>query len=341
MGVCTMNASAVVARRANTTRELVYVLAASHSGSTLLAMLLGGHPDICTIGELKMVGMGNVDSYRCSCRSKIRECGFWRQIRAEMEQRGYPFDIASPDMDFGSRASRYARRLLRPLHRGWVLEGIRDVALSLSPSWRDSQRRVQARTVALLDSVQELTGKQIVVDSSKTAVRLKLLLRTPGLNVRVIRMVRDGREVALTYMDPKRFADAKDPMLRGGGNGGSGGCEPLSMESSVLEWKRSNQEAEAALGNVPPERVILVRYEDLCSDPNAVLGSVLQFLHVRSANLLESFRQAQQHVIGNGMRLDNFREVRLDRHWPKVLTAAQLRTFEEIAGELNQKLGYD
>jgi hypothetical protein len=159
--------------------------------------------------------------------------------------------------------------------------------------------------------------------------------------VRVIRMVRDGREVARTYMDPKRFADAKDPMLRGGGNGGNGGCEPLSMESAAMEWRRSNEEAEAALGNVPRERVIQVRYEELCSDPNAVLGSVLRFLNVRPANLLENFRRAQQHVIGNGMRLDNAREIRLDRRWPEMLEAGQLRTFEVMAGELNRKLGYD
>lgn len=336
-----MSALAVVAKPASTTRELVYILAASHSGSTLLAMLLGGHPEICTIGELKMVGMGRVDDYRCSCRSKIRECSFWQGISAEMARHGHPFDIASPDMDFGIRASRYAQRVLRPLHRGKFFEGLRDTALSLSRSWRDSQDYVRARTLTLLDCVQDLTGKRIVVDSSKTAVRLKLLLRTPGLNVRVIRMVRDGREVALTYMDPRRFADAKEPTLRGGGNGGTGGCEPLSMDVAAMEWMRSNEEAEAAIHSVPRERAIQVRYEDLCRDPNAVLGSVLRFLEVGPTNLLENFRRAQQHVIGNGMRLDDIREIRLDRHWPEVLDAAQLRTFEATAGEMNRKLGYD
>ncbi len=336
-----MNALAVVAKPARAIRELVYVLAASHSGSTLLAMLLGGHPDICTIGELKMVGMGNIENYRCSCRSQIRECSFWRQIATEMQQRGHAFDIASPDMEFGIGASRYARRLLRPLHRGKLFETCRDAALSMSRSWRDSQQHAQVRTLALLDSIQETTGRPIIVDSSKTAVRLKFLLRTPGVNVRVIRMMRDGREVALTYMDPARFADASNPMLRGGGNGESGGCQPLAMESAAIEWRRGNEEAEAALGMIPRERVIQVRYEELCSDPNAVLGSVLQFLHVAPANLRENFRRTQQHVIGNGMRLDDLREIRLDRHWPEVLDRAQLSAFETIAGKLNRKLGYN
>ena len=46
--------------------RLVYILAASHSGSTLLAMLLGSHPDVCTVGELKATSLGNVEEYLCS-----------------------------------------------------------------------------------------------------------------------------------------------------------------------------------------------------------------------------------------------------------------------------------
>ena len=38
--------------------RLAYLLAASHSGSTLLAMLLGAHPEACTAGELKATNLG-------------------------------------------------------------------------------------------------------------------------------------------------------------------------------------------------------------------------------------------------------------------------------------------
>ena len=56
--------------------RLFYILAASHSGSTLLAMLLGSHPDVCTAGELKAASVGDVDAYRCSCGAPILQCGF-------------------------------------------------------------------------------------------------------------------------------------------------------------------------------------------------------------------------------------------------------------------------
>ena len=58
--------------------RLVYILAPSHSGTTLLARLLGSHPDVYTVGELQPLISGDITKYRCSCGALIRECGFWR-----------------------------------------------------------------------------------------------------------------------------------------------------------------------------------------------------------------------------------------------------------------------
>lgn len=83
--------------------ELAYILAASHSGSTLLSMLLGSHPRVATVGELKLSAsaMGKISRYRCSCGEFIRQCNFWRKVKKGMAARGFEFDIA----DAGTFAS--------------------------------------------------------------------------------------------------------------------------------------------------------------------------------------------------------------------------------------------
>ena len=78
-----------------------------------------------------------------------------------------------------------------------------------------------------------------MVDSSKVAVRLKYLLRNPELDVKVIRLIRDGRGVALTYMDPAQFADAENPDRRGGGMGGNREDERLPMTQAAYQWRRT------------------------------------------------------------------------------------------------------
>ena len=112
----------------------------------------------------------------------------------------------------------------------------------------------------------------MVVDSSKVGIRLKYLLRNPGLDVRVIRVIRDGRAVAFTYIDPENFADATAPHLRGGGDGTSRDKERLTPLEAAHEWRRSNEEADAIVPASIPSRYTTVSYEDVCADTPAALS---------------------------------------------------------------------
>ena len=319
--------------------DLAYILGASHSGTTLLAMLLGSHPDVCTVGELKATNLGDVDRYVCSCGRPIRACSFWRQVSEEMARRGFDFDIADAKTDFRGVAGRYARRLLKPLHRGAVGEWLRDAALGASPAWRATLEAVQRRNAVLAESVAAVTGKRVVVDSSKVGLRLKYLLRNRDLRVKVLHMVRDGRAVALTYMDPARFADAQDSARRGGGS-----CATqhprLSMAEAAREWRRSNEEALNILGRLRESQFLTVRYEELCQKPGETLRGVFAFLGVEESWNVGSFRATEQHVIGNGMRLDSSDEIRLDDRWRSELTAESLQEFDRVAGAMSRRLGY-
>jgi hypothetical protein len=320
--------------------RLFYILAASHSGSTLLAMLLGAHPDVCTAGELKAVSLGDPERYRCSCGAPIRACPFWTGITAETAARGLPLEITAARTDLRVVESAWARRLLRPLHRGKAFEALRDAALFLSPAWRRELPAIQRRNAVLVEALLARTGRSCVVDSSKNGLRLKYLLRNPALDVKVIRLVRDGRAVALTYTDPARFADARDPRLRGGGGGGDRAGERLSLAAAVREWRRSHEAADAILRGLPPSRWTEVRYEDLCRAPAVTLARVFGFMGVDPQATDLQFRAREHHVVGNGMRLDSSSEIRLDERWRGALSADDLAAFEAAAGALNRRLGY-
>jgi len=322
--------------------RFVYILAASHSGSTLLSMLLGSHEQVATVGELKLSheALGNLACYRCSCGELIQECGFWKEVKESMKVRGFEFDLAGAGTDYSAAESWYSRRLLAPMHKGKLFEVVRDAALGLSSQWRRRLPETHGRNAALAATVAEITGAKVVVDSSKTAVRLKYLLRNPELDVRVIRLIRDGRGVALTYMDPAGFADAKDPSLRGGGNGGNREKERLSMAQAAYEWRRDNQEAEHVLRNLDRSRWVEVRYEELCRDPENTLEGLFTFLGVESDKRIQDFRSVPSHVVGNGMRLDATSQISLDERWRSVLTDEDLRAFNREAGQMNRRYGY-
>ena len=321
--------------------KLAYILAASHSGSTLLSMLLGSHPQIATVGELKLSAsaMGDLDRYRCSCGKFIQQCYFWQKVKQGMARRGFEFDLADAGTDYRAVKSRYARRLLRPLHRGIFLEGLRDGALGICLTWRRQLPEIQERNAALASTVSEITKAEVIVDSSKIALRLKYLLRNTKLDIRVIRLIRDGRAVALTYMDPARFADAKDPALRGG-SGGQRKSQRLPMAQAAYEWRRCNQEAEDVLRGLGPSQWIEVRYEELCRDTEKTLRRLFEFLGLEPSERVQEFRMVEHHVVGNGMRLDTTSRVSLDERWRSVLTEEDLRVFDREASEMNRRYGY-
>lgn len=321
--------------------KLVYILAASHSGSTLLALLLAAHPRVATIGESKLGSLGDAERYLCSCRAKLTQCGFWAELSAEMNRRGYEFDVTRAATDFRSDATPFVARLLKPLHRGRFLETVRDALLVCSPRWRRDLPVIQGRNAALIRSVLTVANASAVVDSSKTGLRLKYLLRNPGLDVRVVRLIRDGRGVALTYMDPGGFADASDPSLRGGGTGRSNnGRFVMPMERAARLWRRSNEEADETIRSLPTERVTTVHYEELCGDTDAVLARLFRFIGVDPAERVREFRGVQRHVVGNGMRLDDTSAVVLDERWRSALGREDLAAFERTAGALNSAYGY-
>jgi hypothetical protein len=320
--------------------KLAYILTASHSGSTLLALLLGSHPKMCTVGELKLGRIEDRDNYLCSCRAPLVRCSFWQAVGEGMQRRGEKFSPDDAGTDFRTGSSPYVARLLRPLYRGLTTEVVRDSLLTLSPRWRAMYPAIQKRNAALVESVLELSGSDVIVDSSKTGLRLKYLRRNEALDVRAIRLVRDGRAVALAHMEPGQFADAIDPKLRGGGTGNSR-SQVMSMQSAALLWRRSNEEGDAIVAAMPPRAYLQVRYEELCSDPKRVLNEICDFLEVERADSWNDFRKAEQHVVGNGMRLDTRSEIVLDDRWRSALSSSDLQTFARVAGELNQTYGYE
>ena len=322
--------------------KFAYILAASHSGSTLLSMLLSAHSQIATVGEIKLSAsaMGEIDRYRCSCGEFICQCDFWRKVKKGMAERGFEFDLAYAGTDYRTVESRYARRLLGPMHRGKILETVRDVALGFSPAWRKQLLEIHRRNAALASTVSDITEAEIVVDSSKIAVRLKYLLKNPELDIKVIRLIRDGRGVALTYMDPAGYADAKEPSLRGGGSGVQRKSERLSITQAASEWRRCNEEAEHILCPLDKSQWIEVRYEELCRDTENALARLFEFLGLDPDTRARDFRSVESHIVGNGMRLDTTSRISLDERWRTVLTEEELHIFNREAGEMNRRYGY-
>jgi len=298
--------------------DLVHIVAPSHSGSTLLTLLLAQHPDITTVGEMKANLVGEVSAYSCSCGNLIADCDFWNTVTERMAERGFDFDITRCSLHFRLPEHRIVDRLARMDHAGPCFERLREFALNRSAAWRQHHRHVCDGTAALIDTVCDLNDARVFVDSSKHPVRLRYLRGLSGYPLKAIHLIRDGRGVAHTYITQRGYA----------------------MDHAAHEWKRGHLSAERALARLEPSSWLRIHYEDLCREPDAVLARVLEFLALDPTRRPERWTDHIHHVVGNAIRLNFAGDIRVDDRWRREFDREQLDAFERRAGDLNRKYGY-
>lgn len=299
----------------------IFIAALSYSGSTLLSSLLSTHPQIATIGELTgVIKSEDVDEYRCSCGSRINECEFWHAVASRMSSKGFQFEPARFDTRYELGTHPWIRRLRTGSLRNSELEAIRSSVFRLWPGQIEGLRRIGARNQALVESILEVTGKTVFLDSSKHHMRIKYQLKYTGFDVRVIHLVRDVRGVVNSTLkySPK-----------------------LSAQAAAQRWVNGNKNIERQLRLLPEDRSLRIRYEDLCQEVPQTLEILHRFCGVESGLFVEDFWSVPHHIIGNKMRLSNSSEIKLDERWKATLTDEQLSEIARVAETSGQLYGYD
>ena len=298
--------------------RLLYILAPSYSGSTLLTFLLAQHPRIATIGELKATKMGDVDRYRCSCGALIRECEFWTNVRRDANAAGIEFSVDHFGTAYQSKHA-FINKVVRASVRGRWFERLRAIVLSTTPERMSGVAEVTRQNFLLSQIICRLQGGDIFLDGSKDSARLLHFINSGEWDVRVIYLQRDGRGVSNSYRRHHNFR----------------------YEQAVEYWRRTIEDLQQMRNRIDDDRVFDLRYEDFCKEPEQVLSRIWSWLAVEDQPMRElDFNVNESHILGNSMRLGNVSEIRFDEAWKSKLTSADLGWFEDNAGDLNRQLGY-
>ena len=300
-------------------QELVYILSHSYSGSTLLTLLLGTHPDIATMGELKARAMGNVDEYSCSCGRRIGECPFWESVRDKMLERGMAFSIDRFGTDFSLAGHRLGHAAFCSRVRGPVLESLRRGLIACVPQWRRNYRQVVEQNCAMIEVITRLQGGRLFLDGSKDAIRLAHIRAADRWVLKTIHLIRDGRGAAYSFMNH---------------NG-------VPMERAAHEWRVTDSECRRILASMPVEMTLTIHYEDLCREPKATLDEIHRFLGTDPEQGTLEFQAREHHVLGNSMRLDSAAAIILNERWRTALKPDELGVFDAVAGKRNRQYGYE
>lgn len=297
--------------------KLIYISSPSYSGSTLLTFLMNAHPAIATMGELKW-GAIDLETYQCSCGQLLRECEFWKSVASRVKAQGLPFDLNRPATDFRCRGHWPADRVARARVREELFEQVRDAMVAVLPACRRTWPLIADVNQAMIEAILDLQGSDYFLDASKEPVRLKYLADTGAYDIWVIQLVRDARGVTNSAMKN----------------------EDLSAEVGATEWLRTHRQIERLASRVGNNRLMRVRYEDLCTDRDRAMTRIYEFTGISATDASRELHDVNHHILGNRMRLSADREIKLDEKWRTMLTARDLATIDRVAGELNRSYGY-
>ena len=298
--------------------NLVSIVGAGHSGSTLLDLILGGHSHICSVGEISHWDQYLSTKHTCSCGSQIDTCEFWKQI---VEAWYKHLDLSQPEVSTTDTRSNTVHGI-----NNWVRYRSSLLLTLLFPMYKRPQlidallpeyEQRASNILELYNRIREFSDKPIICDSSKAVYRFRLLHANKPDQCKAIYLTRDGRAVVSSHF--KR--------------------EGKSVEASARRWQLANEYTRFMLRTLPDNAYIHVRYEELCREPEATLTRICNFLGCPYDSAMLQFSGATQHNIGgNRMRLNGLFEIKEDVKWRHVLSREQIDTFEKIAGKTNRKL---
>lgn len=139
---------------------------------------------------------------------------------------------------------------------------------------------------------------------------------------RFVHVIRDGRNVALSYL--------------------AAGWGPKDLEEAAIYWRRFVRRGQRDGEKLGPQRYLEIRYEKLIEDPEASLRKVCDFVEVEfDPVMLQYFDRPELRAIARGHPNLSLPPTRGLRDWRIEMNRQEVAVFELLAGELLEELGYE
>ncbi len=301
---------------------VLYIAGYGRSGSTVLDVLLGASDRVVSVGELVYLGEEWQRQNRtCACGADYKHCSFWEDVFSTPEE--------AKEWKRLARRVEYRKRLFH----------------LLSDSIPDRDRQAYRRRIrAHFSHIAERSNASVVVDSSKSARhaagRFWALRNIAGLDVKVLHLVRDGRDVLRSVAE------------KGTNWAAEGYREEKRMLGvrTTIGWVLANSLA-LVLGNaLDGNRYLRIRFEDLLDDPEPVLRKIGGFAGIDLSGIVRRIDSAEPFSIGHnvgGNRLRHQDAVRLrqqddEERSPWEGLSLNHRVLFGLFGQgLNTSLGYE
>jgi hypothetical protein len=297
------------------------------SGTTVLERLLDREPQVQALGEVVHLWQRSVrDNELCGCGVAFRDCPFWARV-GQVAFGGW----GGVDVD---RVLSLRDRVDRSKRVPKLVSGL------TSSAWRRDLSEYVSYYERLYSAAREVSGCDVVVDSSKQASLPYCLSTSDQLDLRVLHCIRDSRAVA--------YSQSKDVERPEGTSEESRQMHRLRARGSAFYWVLHNLEVD--LYGARNGQTLRLRYEDWVEDPARALDDIRRFagLAVPAARLAPDSDDGSQVILGashtcsgNPMRFTRGAvHLRNDDRWRRQMRRRDVVVVTALTGPLLKRYGY-
>lgn len=300
--------------------KVLFVAGIGRSGSTLISRLAGQIPGTVGVGELRYLWERSLLNDRmCGCGLNFSSCPFWQDVG----QRAFGgWKNVDAEHAFALRRGVERTHFVPALASGLASQEFR----SKVAEYADLMARVYA-------AIRDVSGAEVVVDSSKYPPTAYLVRRAPGVSLRVVHLVRASQGVAYSWQKVLSRPDRDGKPLA-----------QFPPSRSATRWDVYNVLLDClAITGVPR---ILVRYEDFVSDPEPQLARMAALAGVSydSLDFLDGSRVElrQDHSLeGNPMKFRiGWESLERDDEWKRAMAASSRRLVTALTAPGLLRYGY-
>ena len=233
--------------------RVLYLGGIGRSGSTLVERLIGQLPGVCTVGELvHLWERGVTEGERCGCGEPFRQCPFWQKVGVAAFG---SWDEVDVNRVAALRAQVDRNRFIPALAR----------RREVSPKLRRTLAEYTAYYSRLYTAIAEVSGCQLIVDSSKHPSLAHCLRRQQDIDLRVLHLIRDSRAVAYSWSKQVRRPDTDSESY----------MTQYSAAMAAGQWNVQNAALHLlARVGCPTMRM---KYEDFTASPEEALHQIAGF----------------------------------------------------------------
>jgi Sulfotransferase family len=302
--------------------RVLFIAGLGRSGSTLLDRILGQVPGCCNIGEASQTWRNMLRGVRCGCGERPQQCPFWTAVVASAFGGWAEFDAGRVlAMQLAVDRTRFLPLLMGPCRPASFTSRLAAYAEQLGAFYR---------------AVAQVSGARVIVDSGKHTSTAYLLRHLPGVDLRVVHLVRDPRGVAYSWskvLDKSPYADG-------------GEMDRLPPGATARSWLFHNLLLSGLTVAGVPSRML--RYEDFVAAPAERLREIAEFVGLSAqaaavpflADTAVEFGKPDHTLAGNPLRFRDGRvAIRADEAWRDLLPARDRRLVEVVTAPL--LLAYD